>query len=156
MPPIRQTQYTAYSNRHMDNLSQLAQIHGGRLSCNTTCPQPYAQRIPTAHAQLPLQNLAIPTNLLEKISQVQGAAVNKMTQAKDTSRLRKFLTFCQGLGISGQQCTPGQGGYSHGMAIILCGSISWENCWREDPGYKEGTSEVRTSMAGQPTFAPDA
>jgi hypothetical protein len=99
MPPVRQTQYTAYSNRHMDNLFQLAQIHGGRLSHNTTRPQLYARRIPTAYAQLPRQNLALPTNLLEKISQVQGAAVNKTTQVKDASRLREFLAFCQGLGI---------------------------------------------------------
>jgi hypothetical protein len=42
------------------------------------------------------------------------------------------------------------------MGIILSGLISWENCWCEDPGYKEGTSEVRTSMAGQGTFAPDS
>jgi hypothetical protein len=99
MPPVRQTQYTAYSNRHMDNLFQLAQIHGRRLSHNTTCLQPYAWWIPTAHAQLPWQNLTLPINLLEKISQVQEAAVNKTTQVKDMSRLHGFLTFCQGLGL---------------------------------------------------------
>jgi hypothetical protein len=49
--------------------------------------------------QLPWQNLMLPTNLLEKIGQVQGAAVNKTTQVKDASRLRGFLAFRQGLGI---------------------------------------------------------
>jgi hypothetical protein len=106
MPPVRQTQHTAHSNRHTDNLFQLAQIHGGRLSRNTTRPQPYVRRIPTAHAHLPRQNLTLPTNLLEKISQVEGAAVNKTTQAKDASRLREFLTFCQGLGIQSNNALP--------------------------------------------------
>ena len=106
MPPIRQTQYTAYSNGHTDNLFQLAQIHGGRLSHNTMRPQPYTQWIPMAHVNLPWQNLTLPTNLLQKISQVQGAAVNKMTQAKDASRLCEFLTFCQGLGIQSNNALP--------------------------------------------------
>ena len=106
MPPIRRTHYTASSKRHTDNLFQLAQIHGGRMSQNTTCPQPYARRIPTAHMQLAWQNLTLPTTILEKISQVQDVAVNKTTQAKDTSQLQDFLTFCRGLGIQDNNALP--------------------------------------------------
>lgn len=56
--------------------------------------------------QLAWQNLTLPTTILEKISQVQDVAVNKTTQAKDTSQLQDFLTFCRGLGIQDNNALP--------------------------------------------------
>ncbi|KAF8814323.1 hypothetical protein BYT27DRAFT_7082514 [Phlegmacium glaucopus] len=43
---------------------------------------------------------------MEKINQVQGAAVSRLTLAKDASRVREFLTFCEGLGIRNDHALP--------------------------------------------------
>jgi hypothetical protein len=56
---------------------------------------------------LPQSSRALPQYLVDKIINTQEAAVSKKTsQAKDASRLREFLKFCEGNGIKGSNAFP--------------------------------------------------
>lgn len=103
MPPHRQIQSIHVSNTHKHHLSGLAQRHGGNLPNRHNRHQPYAT---SSHMVFPRPNLVLPQDLVDKITNTQDAAVSKTTQAKDASRLREFLRFCEGLGISNNNALP--------------------------------------------------
>jgi hypothetical protein len=63
-------------------------------------------RIPSPDKVLPELDFALPPSLLNKIKHTEEAAVNKLTQAKDASRLREFLAFCDSLGIKHADAFP--------------------------------------------------
>jgi hypothetical protein len=106
MPPIRQVQTIHAPNTATHHLSQLAQNHGGNLPHRLNRHQPYATRIQPPHKTLPQSILTLPHDLAVKIANTRDAAVNKATQAKDASRLREFLKFCEGLGIRNDDALP--------------------------------------------------
>ena len=106
MPPLRHIQSIHTSSAHINNLSQLAELHGGKLPHHYSRHQPYEIRIPSPQKILPKLSLALPPVLMDKIKHTQEAAVNKTTQAKDASRLREFLSFCEGLGIQNSNALP--------------------------------------------------
>jgi hypothetical protein len=105
MPPLRhcQTIHTTTRNRYSGDLSHIAGIHGGHFPHRLSRHQPYDARISSLHAiDAPFPshgNITLPSALLGKIRDTQEAAVNVTTQRKDASRLKEFLSFCEGLGI---------------------------------------------------------
>ena len=112
MPPLRhcQTIHTAASNGYAADLSRLAGIHGGHFPHRLSRHQPYEARISSHQANVnhapSLEDLTLPSALLDKIKVTQDAAVNLTTQKKDASRIREFLSFCEGLGIRANDALP--------------------------------------------------
>ena len=106
MPPLRHVQSIHISNACTTNLAQLARLHGGKFPHHYSRHQPYEIRIPSPQKILPKLSLALPPVLMDKIKHMQEAAINKTTQAKDASRLREFLSFCEGLGIQNSNALP--------------------------------------------------
>ncbi|KAF8801184.1 hypothetical protein BYT27DRAFT_7226947 [Phlegmacium glaucopus] len=102
MPAIRQNKISSHSTK----LLRLANIHGGHMKYQCFCPQPYPPQPPISSVNPRHSTLLLPSNLVEKINQAQGAAVSKSTQEKDASRLRDFLVFCEGLGIHNKHALP--------------------------------------------------
>ncbi|KAF8812631.1 hypothetical protein BYT27DRAFT_7086272 [Phlegmacium glaucopus] len=102
MPAIRQNKISSHSTE----LLRLANIHGGHMKYQRFRPQPYPPQPPISSGNLRHSTLILPSNLVEKINQAQGAAVSKSTQDKDASRLRDFLVFCEGLGIQNKHALP--------------------------------------------------
>ncbi|KAF8234689.1 hypothetical protein L208DRAFT_1393724 [Tricholoma matsutake] len=84
MPPLRTI---SHLDKQTSNLLQLAQIYNGNFAHHHSQSCPYAPQVPTPCKKLPLSTLAMPAELLEKISNVQNVAVSKLTQSKDASRL---------------------------------------------------------------------
>ena len=115
MPPLRQIQSTHTLNAYTNDLSQLTQRHDRNLLHHNR-HQPYATCVQPPHMALPQLGLALPHDLVDKImntqeaavSKTQEVAVSKTTQAKDASRLREFLQFCNGLGISSSNALPAE------------------------------------------------
>lgn len=103
MPPLRTI---SHSDKQMSNLLQLAQIHNGNFAHHHSRSPPYAPRVPTPCKKPPFSTLAMPAELLEKISNVQDAAVSKATQSKDASRLREFRSFCKALNVHDNDIFP--------------------------------------------------
>ncbi|KAF8231463.1 hypothetical protein L208DRAFT_1398928 [Tricholoma matsutake] len=97
MPPLRTI---SHSDKQTSNLLQLAQIHNGNFAHHHSRSRPYAPRKP------PFSTLAMPAELLEKISNVQDAAVSKATQSKDASRLQEFRSFCKALNVHDDDIFP--------------------------------------------------
>ena len=112
MPPLRQHQtiHTSAGNRYAADLSRIAGIHGGHLPHRLNRLQPYEPRFTSHKADvrqpLSIGNLTLPSALLDKIKDTQDAAVNLTTLKKDASRLREFLSFCEGLGIRADDALP--------------------------------------------------
>ena len=108
MPPSRQHQSIHTHNTYNNDLSQIAQIHGGNLPNRYNRFKPYVARIPSQgeqHVRAP-RPLVLHPLLLDRIRDTQEAAVNKSSQKKDASRLREFLAFCDGLGIGAHAALP--------------------------------------------------
>ncbi|KAF8804543.1 hypothetical protein BYT27DRAFT_6691240 [Phlegmacium glaucopus] len=102
MPPFRQNQFSTRSHE----LYQLAKVHGSHVKYHRFRPQPYPPQPPIPTTIVAPSNFVLPPDLMERINQVQGAAVSKSTLAKDASRVREFLTFCEGLGIRNDHALP--------------------------------------------------
>ncbi|KAF8226987.1 hypothetical protein L208DRAFT_1406135 [Tricholoma matsutake] len=96
MPPLRTI---SHSDKQTSNLLQLAQIHNGNFAHHHSRSRPYAPRVPMPCKKPPFSTLAMPAELLEKISNVQDPAVSKATQSKDASRLWEFRSFCKALNV---------------------------------------------------------
>lgn len=106
MPPLRLSQSIHAPSAFARDLSHIAGLHGGQLPHRYTRPQPYVRHISASNVDLPNSNLELPSRLMDKIADTQEAAVNKSTQKKDASRLREFLSFCEGLGIRPNDALP--------------------------------------------------
>ena len=108
MPPLRHSQSIHASDAYSSNLSHLAKLHGGSLPHRHARFQPYITHIPSQKT-LHSRNSKVPDlppTILDKIKDTQEAAVNITTQKKDASRLREFLSFCDGLGIKAHNALP--------------------------------------------------
>ena len=106
MPPLRNSQSIHTRSAYTSDLSCVAGIHGGRLPHHHARFQPYKARISSQNATYPHGILDLPSSLLEQIKNTQEASVNKTSQKKDASRLREFLSFCEGLGIRATNALP--------------------------------------------------
>lgn len=108
MPPLRQIQSIHTPNASTNELFQLAQRHGGKLLHRHNRHQPYTTRIQPPHkaSVFPQGSFVLPHHLADKITSTQEAAVSRTTRAKDASRLREFLKFCEGLGIGSNDALP--------------------------------------------------
>ena len=108
MPPLRHSQSIHASLAGTSDLAHVARLHGGSLPHRYGRFKPYTARVPSQNLKAPhshnIPNL--PLALLDKIRDTQDAAVNISSQRKDASRLREFLLFCQGLGISAGNALP--------------------------------------------------
>ena len=102
MPPPQSTTLNGCTK----NQSQLAQRRGKNLLHNRH--QPNATRMQPPHMALPQLSLALPQVLVDKIMNTQEAAESKTTQAKDASRLREFLQFCEDHGITRSNAFPAE------------------------------------------------
>ncbi|KAF8231633.1 hypothetical protein L208DRAFT_1276133 [Tricholoma matsutake] len=103
MPPLRTI---SHSDKQTSNLLQLAQIHNGNFAHHHSRSHPYAPQVPTPCKKPPFSTLAMPAELLEKISNFQDAAVSKATQSKDASRLQEFRSFCKALNVHDDDIFP--------------------------------------------------
>ena len=106
MPPLRHTQSIHAPLALNSDLPRIAGIHGGQLPRRYGRFQPYIAHIPPQKAIQSRRIPDLPLTLLDKIRNTQDAAVNITSQKKDASRLREFLAFCEGLGISAQNALP--------------------------------------------------
>jgi hypothetical protein len=106
MPSLRHTQSIHTANAHTSELSRVAQLHGGNLPHRYGRFTPYVARIPSQGVMHSHRTSELHTSLLDKIRTTQEAAVNITTQKKDASRLREFLSFCEGLGINAHNALP--------------------------------------------------
>lgn len=106
MPPLRHNQSIHTPNTYTSDLSHIAQLHGGHLPHRFSRFKPYIARIPTQGLTHSHKIPELHPTLLNKIRETQEAAVNKVTQKKDASRLREFLSFCNGLGITAIDALP--------------------------------------------------
>ena len=108
MAPLRHTPSIHAPTVQTANLSQVAQIHGGRLPHHYGRFKPYIAPLPPQRTPSP-QTTQIPDlhpALWDRIRDTQEAAVDKTTQKKDASRLREFLSFCNSLGIDPGRALP--------------------------------------------------
>lgn len=121
MPPLRQHQSIHTFNGYSNELSRVAGIYGGKLPHRFNRPQPYNARISshTGDESQLHKGFELPPTLLAKIKDTQEAAVSKSTQKKDASRLRDFLSFCEGLGIQACNALPA------GEDILLAWAASY-------------------------------
>jgi hypothetical protein len=106
MPPLRHSKSIHIPNAHASDLFHMAGLHGGKYHHRYARQQPYDARISSPNTMPSHGTLELPFTLLEKIKNTQDAAVNITTQKKDASRLREFLSFCEGLGISAINALP--------------------------------------------------
>ena len=107
MSSLRRIQTTHTRNASCkNNLSQLAQRHGGDLHHNHNRRQPYATSMKSAYMALPQITLPLPRDLMDKVMNTREEVVSKTTQAKEASRLREFLQFCEGHGIKSSNAFP--------------------------------------------------
>jgi hypothetical protein len=105
MPPLRHNQFIHTGLAGTGDLATTANLHGGNLPHRYSRFQPYITRLP-CQKSTPNEIPHIPITLLEKIKNTQEAATNISSQKKDASRLRDFLSFCEGLGISPCDALP--------------------------------------------------
>ena len=101
MPP-QSTTLNACTN----DVSQ-AKRHGKNLLHHSR-HLPNAIHIQPPHMALPQLSLALPQVLVDKIMNTQEAAVSETAQAMDASRLREFLQFCEGHGITSTKAFPAE------------------------------------------------
>jgi hypothetical protein len=111
MPPLRLSQSIHTPSPYTSELSHVAELHGGKLPHRYGRFQPYVARIQPQKAMNSQVNMThelpqLPPTILDKIRDTQAAAVSLTTQKKDASRLREFLSFCEGLGIKTRDALP--------------------------------------------------
>jgi hypothetical protein len=108
MPALRHSQSIHAPNAYTSDLSNLAQLHGGKLPHRYGRFQPYVARIPPQSMPVVRSygGVELHPTILDKIRDTQEAAVDKTTQKKDASRLKEFLSFCEGLGINARNALP--------------------------------------------------
>jgi hypothetical protein len=111
MPPLRLSQSIHAPSPYTSELSHVAELHGGKLPHRYGRFQPYVARIQPQKATNSQVNRThelpqLPPTILDKIRNTQAAAVSITTQKKDASRLREFLSFCEGLGIKTRDALP--------------------------------------------------
>jgi hypothetical protein len=92
---------------------------------------------------------------MEKINHVQGVAVSKTTQAKNVGRLRKFLVFCEGLGIQDKDVLLAKEDLLVAWAFFFR-VLGRTNSWCKKSGHKEGTQEARVGLARRRMAASDS
>lgn len=106
MPAFRHVKPMPTPNIYTNALSQVAQLHGGKLPRRHGRFQPYIPRVSSKEMMPPLETPALHPQLLNKIKETQEAATSKTTQQKDASRLQEYLSFCEGIGINAHYALP--------------------------------------------------
>ena len=116
MSPLRPAQSIHASVAYNNDLSSITSIHSGQLPRRYGCFQPRIspQKVAQSH-RIP----ELPLMLLDKISNMQYAAMIIASQKKDASQLREFLSFSEGLGISAHNSLP------EGEDILLAWALSY-------------------------------
>ena len=122
MPPLQHIQSIHTSTAHINNLSQLAELHGEKLPHHYSWHQPYTTCVLSQCKNQPQLDLMLPLTLMDKVKHTQDAAVNKSTQRKDASWLQEFLTFCEGLGIRKSDALPAR------EDILIAWAASYAGC----------------------------
>ena len=106
MSPLRHSQSIHALSASSSDLSHVARLHGGKIPHRYGRFQPYIARVPSQRAMHSHSIPDLPPTLLDNIRETQDAALNITSQKKDASRLREFLLFCKGLGISACNALP--------------------------------------------------
>src|ERR1700678_2646354 len=122
MPPMRTHQSLHTPNEEARHLAMVAEHNGGKLLNRYMRHQPYNAYTPHPNAKHQGENVNLPPLLRDKIRHAQSAAVNKLTQRKDESRLREFLAFCEGLGIRPTDALPAR------EEVLLAWASTYAGC----------------------------
>jgi hypothetical protein len=137
MSPLRHSKSIHTPLADTSNLSHAARLHGGKLPHRYGRFQPYIARIPSQKAMHSHSIPELPPTLLDQIRHTQDAALNITSQKKDASRLREFLLFCEGLGISACNALPAREDILLAWASSYAGRIAGKTVsalvWRGSP-----------------------
>ena len=106
MAPTRTYQLLHTPNENARHLAMVAEHNGGALPNRYMRRQPYNTRPSQQNVNRQHKTIILPPLLVDKMRQVEDAAVGKHTQRKDASRLMEFLTFCESLGIGSTKALP--------------------------------------------------
>lgn len=87
---------------------------------------------------------------MEKIHHAQDAAVNKTTKRKDASRLREFLSFCEGLGIRPKDALPAREEVLLAWVSSYAGRLAGKTVSAKLLAIKKGHDHLGLFWAGGP------